>query len=206
VTGTGGRAPGTAGYAENADALAEQYESITFEEIYGPLALLIPPPGSAMDIGAGTGRDAVALAAKGYQVVAVEPTKELRAHGQRLHPHSAIIWCDDTLPDLARVHATGKRFDLVLMTAVWMHLDPEEQERALPRIASLLNPAGRLLMSVRKGPVPPGRRMYPVPIGGLIAHAARLGLSLLQTCDTGDRLGRSDVSWTLLAFEKENRV
>jgi len=204
MSSSANRVHGTAGYAENAEALAQQYESVTFEDIYGPLAALVSPAGSVLDIGAGTGRDAAALAAKGHRVLAVEPTAELRAHGQRLHPSPSLTWCDDSLPDLPRVHALDRRFDLILMTAVWMHLDTEERSRALPRVASLLAEEGRLLMSIRSGPVPAGRRMFEVPVDELISQAKTLELELLQRRETGDMLGRADVSWTLLAFQKTN--
>lgn len=191
-----------AGYAESADWLVDQYERITFEQVYGPLVELVPVGGRAIDIGAGTGRDAAALAARGFSVVAVEPTAELRAHGQRLHPDPAITWCDDMLPDLPEVRALGIKADLILMTAVWMHLDPGEQRRGMPHIASLLSEGGRVLMSVRKGPVPQGRRMFEIPIPELIAQARAVDLDLLEQIETGDAQGRPDVSWTKLAFEK----
>lgn len=200
------RVPGTAGYAETADVLVQQYESITFEDVYGHLLDLLPNGGRALDIGAGTGRDAGALAARGFQVHAAEPTAELRAHAQRLHPHPSIRWSDDALPELAGLHANGERFGLVLMTAVWMHLDEDERNRALPRIAALLVPEGRLFMTVRKGPVPPGRRMFHIPIDELIARAAELDLVLLRAGEFDDMLGRRDVGWTMLAFEKRNRL
>lgn len=195
-----------AGYAESADRLVHQYESITFEQVYGPLAALVPSGGRAIDIGAGTGRDAAALARKGFSVIAVEPTAELRAHGQRLHPDPAIAWYDDVLPDLPFLQERGVRADLILMTAVWMHLDPEEQGRAMPRISALLEERGRLLMSVRKGPVPPGRRMFEISVTRLIAQAQAHDLALLQSTITGDIHGRPGVSWTKLAFEKTKRV
>jgi SAM-dependent methyltransferase len=195
-----------AGYAEEADSLVASYESITFEDIYAPVLPLLPQGGRALDIGAGTGRDAAALANRGFQVHAAEPTAELRAHAQRLHPDPAIAWTADALPDLAGLHAGKTRFDLILMTAVWMHLDEEERARALPRIAHLLAPGGRLFMTVRKGPVPSGRRMFHIPIEPLIAAAAESGLVLLKNYEFSDMLGRQDVRWTMLAFERENRV
>ena len=200
------RVPGTAGYSEAADLLVDSYESITFEDLYRPLLELLPKSGQALDIGAGTGRDAAALAAKGFRVYAAEPTAEMRAHGERLHPDPAITWTDDALPDLEKLHADNRRFDLILMTAVWMHLDESERERALPKVAHLLAPGGRLFMTVRKGPVPQGRRMFHVPIDDLIAGAKNAGLTLLRSHEYSDMLGRPDVSWTMLAFERENRV
>lgn len=203
---SGSDVPGTAGYAEQADSLIESYESVDFEELYRPLREFIPGGGKALDIGTGTGRDAAALAARGFQVLAVEPTAALRAHGQRLHPDPKLTWLDDSLPDLSQVHARGEGFDLILMTAVWMHLDESERARALPRVAELLASRGRLFMTVRKGPVPEGRRMFVVPIDPLVAQAQSLGLALLRRYEFPDMLGRSDVSWTMLAFEKGNRV
>jgi SAM-dependent methyltransferase len=201
-----GSVPGTAGYAEQADDLVESYESVIFDDLYRPLIELLPEGGKAMDVGAGTGRDAAALARRGFRVHAVEPTAELRAHAQRLHPDPDIVWIDDSLPDLPQVHARGERFDLILMTAVWMHLDESERNRALFRIARLLSVRGRIFMTVRKGPVPAGRRMFEVPIDPLVAQAQDVGLKLLRRYEFADMLGRRDVSWTMLAFERENRV
>lgn len=113
-----GRASGTEGYAEGADAVAKAYEAISSAAVHRNILHLIPiTPSRVPDIGAGTGRDAAALAALGHSVVAVEPTAELRAHGQRLHPAAGITWIDDSLPDLAKLQARGERFDLVLLTA-----------------------------------------------------------------------------------------
>jgi SAM-dependent methyltransferase len=206
MTSNRGGVPGTAGYAEQADSLVESYEGLVFEDMFRPVLDLLPGGGYALDIGAGTGRDAAALAARGFQVRAVEPTAEFRAHARRLHPDPAITWTDDSLPDLEQVHAGGERFDLILMTAVWMHLDAAERSRALPRVAALLAPGGRLFMTVRKGPVPEGRRMFEVPIEPLIGDAHALGLALLRQHAFADMLGRSDVSWTMLAFGRGNQV
>jgi SAM-dependent methyltransferase len=198
--------PGTQGYGEEADSLVDSYESIDFDDLYRPLLELLPQTGRALDIGAGTGRDAAALARRGLRVHAAEPTPELRNHAQRLHRDPNIVWIDDGLPDLAQIHACGERFDLILMTAVWMHLDERERRHALPRVAGLLASGGRLFMAIRRGPVPAGRRMFHVPIDPLISEARPLGLALLRKYDFPDMRGRRDVSWTMLAFEKENRV
>ena len=61
-------------------------------------------------------------------------------------------------------------------------------------------------MTVRKGPVPAGRRMFEIPIDLLVSNAQSIGLTLLRRYEFTDMLGRKDVSWTMLAFEKENRV
>lgn len=62
-------------YEQNASSLANQYESLSFQDVHGSLLDLLPAPGSTvLDIGAGSGRDAAWFAANGYEVVAVEPS------------------------------------------------------------------------------------------------------------------------------------
>ncbi len=204
-----GRASGTPngiqGYAETADRLVEQYESRTFADVHrGILPLLPAAPARALDIGAGTGRDAAALAALGHTVLAVEPTPEMRAHGQRLHPPPAIEWLDDSLPELARVRARvqnrGERFDLVMMTAVWMHLDAAERTRAMKCVAGLVAPGGLMTLSLRHGPVPAGRRMFDVSPAETRALAARHGLTTVYEKERPSLFNADAVWWDVLAF------
>jgi SAM-dependent methyltransferase len=197
------RVSGTEGYAENAQSLSVRYESLRQEDVHSYVQHLFPPPpASVLDIGAGTGRDAAALAARGYRVVAVEPTRELREHGQRVHAGSKIKWLDDGLPELDRVLDLDRRFDLVLLTAVWMHLDKQPRRHAMPGVASLIAPGGRLVLSLRHGPVPEGRRMFPVTAAETIALAEEQGLRTLHNSPGADLQGRADVTWTWLVFER----
>lgn len=102
------RPTGTMGYGKDAEALAQQYEQVPFEKVHGHLLRWLPPAaGRAVDIGAGSGRDAAALAVRGFDVVAVEPTAELRQVGRRLHGDAPIAWVDDALPALSRLRGAS---------------------------------------------------------------------------------------------------
>ncbi|MGQ0584264.1 MAG: class I SAM-dependent methyltransferase [Reyranella sp.] len=198
---------GTQGYGETADVLVTQYESRSFADVHrGLLPLLPAAPARALDIGAGTGRDAAALAALGHTVLAVEPTPEMRAHGQRLHPSPAIEWLDDSLPELARVlarvRARNERFDLVMMTAVWMHLDEAERTQAMASVADLVAPGGVMTLSLRHGPVPAGRRMFDVGRAETRALAARHGLATVYEKERPSVFNADGVWWDVLAFRK----
>jgi len=123
-----GRVSGTEGYAEEAEALVEQYERLPFADVHRQVLHLIPTaPGRVLDIGSGTGRDAAGLAAMGHNVVAVEPTAELRMRAAALHPSPRIEWLDDSLPNLTRLTRRGESFHVVMLTAVWMHLDERQR-------------------------------------------------------------------------------
>jgi protein-L-isoaspartate O-methyltransferase len=198
------RVSGTEGYGETADERVKQYESLAFEDVHRHMLHLFPTtPSRVIDIGAGTGRDAAAFARLGHTVTAVEPTPELRAHAQRLHREAAISWVDDWLPDLDRVHALGERYDLVMLTAVWMHLDQAERERAMVRVAPLLRPDGLMVLLLRHGPVPAGRRMFEVSSAETRELARRHGLETVHDSEGAALLGGPAVWWSRLAFRAQ---
>jgi SAM-dependent methyltransferase len=198
------RVSGSEGYAEEAAALLVQYESITFQQAQGSILHLIPSsPSRVLDVGAGTGRDAAGFAALGHRVLAVEPTDEFRAAAAVLHPDPNIEWLDDSLPELVRVKARGEAFDLVMLSAVWMHLDEAQRRDAMPNVASLVKPGGMMILSLRYGPVPPGRRMFAVSVEETVRLAESEGLVLtLNRSGQDSALKRPGVSWTRLAFAR----
>ncbi|WP_193366662.1 class I SAM-dependent methyltransferase [Pelagibius marinus] len=196
---------GTEGYGEEAPNLVDSYERPVFDIAHADvLHLLPPPPAAVLDIGAGTGRDAAALAARGHRVVAVEPTAGLREPGKALHCASSIEWIDDSLPELARLADRPGAFDVIMMTAVWMHLDADQRRRGMPAVARLLAAGGVLILTLRHGPVPPGRRMFEITGAETIALAAPEGLVPVFQQDHDDGFfHRPEISWTRLAFRKD---
>jgi 2-polyprenyl-3-methyl-5-hydroxy-6-metoxy-1,4-benzoquinol methylase len=198
------RPSGTEGYGETAAERVKQYESVAFAHVHRHMMHLFPTtPSRVIDIGAGTGRDAAGFAELGHTVTAVEPTPELRTEAERLHPHPAITWIDDALPDLDRVHALGERYGVVMLTAVWMHLDLGQRERAMARVARLVRPGGLMALSLRHGPVPAGRRMFDVSAEETLALAERHGLTVVHESKGPSRLGGPDVWWDRLAFRTQ---
>lgn len=184
-------------YEQHAARLVEQYESLSFEAVHASLLELLPPAGAAvLDVGAGSGRDAAWLAAHGYDVVAVEPSAAMLAHARALHPASQIAWVEDSLPDLAKVRRLGLSFDLILLSAVWMHIAPAARQRALRKLATLLAPKGRIAISLRLGAADTERAMYTVSLAELAGMAQQFGLRIVHSHTSEDRLGRSELAWT----------
>ncbi|MFF4790761.1 class I SAM-dependent methyltransferase [Streptomyces sp. NPDC001276] len=174
---------------------------MTFEDVHvGVLDLLPPAPATVADIGAGTGRDAAALAQRGYQVVAVEPVPELRQVAQRLHADQDIGWVEDSLPELSKL--TGP-FDAVLLSAVWMHLPSATRRQAMERLATLLASSGLLVISLRRGEPPAGRIMFDIPAEEVVRDGEAAGLRLVRLYEDGtDHLGRAEVWWQSVALRR----
>jgi len=190
-------------YDRKALSFFKQYQSLTFEQVHREwLPFLGDKPGLALDVGAGSGRDAGALADVGWDVLAVEPAAGLRKLGQGATADKSVQWIADQLPDLGEVRKLSYRFDLILVSAVWMHLPPSVRERCFRILAELLAPAGVLVITLRHGPGDSEREFFEVSREELESYAKRRALIPLQvpTKHAEDQLKRPEVSWETLVY------
>src|SRR5947209_14764164 len=95
-----------------------------------------------------------------------------------------------------------EEFDAVMLTAVWMHLDAPQRRQAMPNVAALVRDGGVMIMTLRHGPVPPGRRMFEVSAEETAALAQPLGLRCVLNRQAESSLRQPGVTWTRLAFRK----
>ena len=202
------KVPGTEGYANAAQTLIARWRAISFAEHHQAVLHHLPGrPSRILDVGAGIGSDAAALAAMGHSAVAVEPVDELRDAAKNLHAMANVAWLDDSLPALESLLSKKETFEIILLTAVWMHLDEAQRSQGMPVVSRLLHKGGKLLMSLRHGPIPPGRRMFDVSAEETIhlagAHDLKLVFQVLA--ESVQSINRDNgVRWTRLVFEKVN--
>ncbi|MDH0616419.1 MULTISPECIES: class I SAM-dependent methyltransferase [unclassified Agrobacterium] len=194
------------GYAEAATPeLISRFDNLDCREIYAPVIDLLPSaPCRIADIGSGTGRDAAWFAAQGHDVLAVEPVEELREPGMRLHPSDKITWLDDSLPDLAEARLQGV-FDLVVLCGVWHHVDHGARQTAMENLAEMTATGGLLIMSLRHGPAPEGRRAFAISPAETTGEAARFGFTLVRQAEVASiQAGNRAVGvhWTWIALRK----
>lgn len=192
-------------YSDHANDLFRFYQSADPALLHQSWSDLLPDqPGQACDIGAGSGRDATWLASKGWGVIAVEPAGELRRLGEQhtsgqAAQQGSVTWLDDHLPELKRLRALNQRFQLILISAVWMHLKPTEHERAMGIISELLAPDGLLIISLRHGPDDTGR-FHPFETNDIIDLSLSCGLTLSRDNRGIPDTSRSLVTWDYLVF------
>ena len=118
-----------------------------------------------LDIGAGSGRDAAWFAARGYEVVAADPSETMLAEARRRHPTPRVSWIRDSLPSLGRTVGRGLSYDVILLNAVWMHVHPDDRQRAFRKLISLLKPGGLVIFALRVGGNDDTDGMYPSSAG-----------------------------------------
>jgi SAM-dependent methyltransferase len=167
-------------YARNFLELSLRYEQTAFENIHADLLpLLKGTNGRALDIGAGSGRDAAWLAGRGWKVVAADPSEAMLSEARRLHPNVSVHWVRDKLPDLTMISAEPTAFDLILLSAVWMHVAPSDRAAAVATIRSLSAPGGLVSLSFKNGDLDESRGFFEVDETDLAERFAKAGFSLL---------------------------
>jgi len=180
------------------------YDALSPEQIYATVLDLLPDkPVRVADIAAGTGRDAAWFADQGHRVLAVEPVREFREAGTALHG-DRIEWLDDRLPELAEVQLHGP-FDLIILCAVWHHLDSADRARAVQGLAQIAAPGAMLILSLRHEPGELGPHSYPTPPEEAIGLARAAGFDLIRQAEAPavHPLSRAaGVHWTWLAFTR----
>ena len=189
-------------YDAQASELVSEYENFSFEQLHEPVMDLIEslPSSDAciLDIGSGSGRDAAWFAARKHKVVAVEPSHEMSKLAQERHHTSNIRWIDDKLPELKKVLSSKITFDLIWLSAVWMHVPRSERERAFRKLMLLLRPGGSVMITLRHGPSRPGFRMEPVTSAEIESYARQRGLETVRVEKCADSQGRAGISWEVI--------
>jgi protein-L-isoaspartate O-methyltransferase len=184
---------------------------MSFEEIHqGWFSFLAPilskKHARILDIGAGAGRDSGYLAQQGaqnnIQVTAVEPAQALADIGQTQTKDLNVKWITDSLPSLEAVTKQEISFDLILLSAVWMHIPTSARARSMRKLANLLKPGGKLVISLRHGKSNDARVMHDVCCDELTQLGKTVGLFPLHVSEIEtDKLGRNHVSWQTVVLQ-----
>ena len=198
-------------YNKNAGHLAKLYLSKSFEQVHQPwLEYLTPilnkPDARILDLGAGAGRDSKYMVQQGasnnISVTAIEPASMLAELGKQHTQGLNVHWLQDSLPDLITVTQQEVSFDLILLSAVWMHIPDSQRSRSLRKLANLLKPGGKLVISLRHGPSGDQRNMFDVCSDQLLQMSKEFGLSpLLVTEKNADIIGRESVTWQTVVLQ-----
>lgn len=197
--------PGTEGYDHAAHWFIECSQALNFHEVCKDFLGYLPStPARILDVGAGAGQNAAALAELGYSVTAVEPMAKFLTAARTKYSNFPITWLAGSLPALECLKAEKKQFDFILVVGVWHHLNEEEQALAMKRLASLLGCGGQCAITLRNGPPGMGTRVYSTDAGQTIKQAKDYGLEcILKLENQPSILGNKEgVKWARLVLQK----
>lgn len=159
----------------NAETLAEGYKKIDRRKVNPELfdyLETIQSEGKALkvlDIGCGAGNDAIIIAKMGHNVVGVEPS-DLRDIAERDHSHPKIRYVEGRLPLLPHILQEPEIFDVVILSAVYQYIHPEDRVQSIWQIGSILKEGGRIFLNY---PSPPSRPYQYEITPGQLRHDIR---------------------------------
>ncbi len=135
-------------YEINAKRYAEETFSVDMSEQYKKFLPLLREQARILDLGSGSGRDACYFQKKGYQVTALEPSKNLCREIRKVF--SGKIVCSDI-----QSYQPEQRFDGIWACASLLHLQEKEVLSFFEKINLYLNDNGIIYLSGKNG-IPTG--------------------------------------------------
>lgn len=123
----------------------------------------VKPTGRAIDLGAGAGRDTLALAAAGLNVQAVDLSERgLSRIVERARRVNVADRIETILADARQVRLPAGQFSIVTATTVLCHLPHEDGLQLWKRMADAIHDSGVIFVEVHTtedagSPLPPGR-------------------------------------------------
>ena len=131
-------------YEINAKRYAEETFSVDMSEQYKKFLPLLREQARILDLGSGSGRDACYFQKKGYQVTALEPSKNLCREIRKVF--SGKIVCSDI-----QSYQPEQRFDGIWACASLLHVNKKDILDVIKNVSSNLNDNGIFYMSFKYG-------------------------------------------------------
>lgn len=196
-------------YDAQSEKLSAQYQSVQSGDVLAGLVTRLKRQ-RALDIACGNGRDAKFLAGQGFVVDAVDGAPGMIREAQKLNADDNVTYAVDLMPELhhirERVRRSGEKYDLIVMSAAWMHLDAPSRAIMFRTLCDLAKPGAVMFITLRHGPAPADRPMYAVSAGELRDMAADFLVHFEHITDgKADRLGRGDVWWDSVSLRIPER-
>lgn len=131
-------------YESNAERYAEETLSADMSEQYRRFLPLLKNGAKILDVGSGSGRDACYFQKQGYQVTALEPSKNLCREIRKVFPGEIV--CSDI-----QNYQPEERYDGIWACASLIHLQEEEVLQFFEKIDLYLEDSGIVYISGKNG-------------------------------------------------------
>lgn len=131
-------------YESNAERYAAETFSANMSKQYQRFLPLLKNGGKILDVGSGSGRDACYFQKQGYQVTALEPSKNLCREIRKVF--SGEIMCSDI-----QNYQPAERYDGIWACASLIHLQEEEVLQFFEKIDQYLDDNGIIYISGKNG-------------------------------------------------------
>lgn len=131
-------------YNKNARIFFDNTQHVDFSALQNLFMSKVAPGGLILDLGCGSGRDSLAFLQHGYQIIAVDGSKELCSLASETIGQEVI--CTDF-----RYYQPDRMFDGIWACASLLHLPADDIRTVIARLIDYLKPGGCFYMSFKYG-------------------------------------------------------
>jgi ubiquinone/menaquinone biosynthesis C-methylase UbiE len=195
-------------YEQNAAELSTRYESVSLDSFHQTLTSYFAPGSCLLEIGCGSGRDAARVVNNGYEVAAIDASRQLLAEAQKLHPELDGRLFQLTLP--CQLPFADKTFTGFYSVACLMHLPTADLHSVIAEISRVVRYGGIVSVPVCRSDVDnsghdeKGRVFNLMPVKEWLRLFAICGFEGTAGVEEPDSLGRSGITWITLTLKTRN--
>lgn len=194
-------------YETDSKNLSFRYENADVSEIQELLFKTFEKNSKLLEIGCGSGRDASFMTKKGFEVIAIDGSKNMIDEAKKIHLELSNKLFHKTLPNNLEFDI---KFDGIYSIATLMHLSKDDLMKSILKIYDLLNPTGKFLISVslfrddinENGFDKNGRFFLILSFEEWINIFENSGFKILKTKTNNDGLDRTGIEWLTMVVEK----
>lgn len=197
-------------YENNAKLLSQRYESANVDNIHSLLLNTFPSKSYLLEIGCGSARDASFMYQNGFDILAIDGSKEMISEANKIHPELVDRLKVLKIPD--ELYFESSSFDGVYSIATLMHLEKDSIDTTIGKIAMFLKPEGKFIFSVSiqrddvddNGKDEKERHFTTMSKDEWVAYCKKYGLSLEYSEISSDGLDRNGIIWLTCVVRKGN--
>jgi SAM-dependent methyltransferase len=195
-------------YEQNAAELCERYESVSLDSFHQTLNTSFEPGSCLLEIGCGSGRDAARAISSGFDVAAIDASRQLLTEAQKLHPELEGRLFQMALP--CQLPFADKTFEGFYSVACLMHLPSADLYVVMSEIHRVVRHGGLVSLPVGRPDVDVsgldehGRVFNLMPVAEWTRVFAASGFDAEVGCEEADSLGREGVRWVTIALKNRN--
>lgn len=193
-------------YEDHAEEFAANTMNADMKELRSRFLSYLPSGAHIMDFGCGTGRDTKAFRELGYKVDALDGSASMC----RIASEVAVI-CVRCVDFRDYLPEPGESYDGIWACASLLHLNRQELQSVMRKLAQALQPDGVLYLSFKNGEQEGnrnGRYFTDFTLEGFQEYMKDIPeLQIMEHWVTGDvRPGRGAERWLNLILKKTNRI
>ncbi|MBU1105852.1 MAG: class I SAM-dependent methyltransferase [Candidatus Riflebacteria bacterium] len=195
-------------YEQNASELSARYENVSLDSFHQALTSYFDPGSCLLEVGCGSGRDAARVVGNGYDVAAIDASRQLLAEARKLHPELDGRLFQLTLP--CQLPFADKTFTGFYSVACLMHLPASDLHSVISEICRVVRFGGLVSVPVCRPDVDnsgldeKGRVFNLMPVKEWLRLFASCGFDGKAGREEPDSLGRPGITWITLTLKTRN--